>query len=81
MTGVTVLPNTGFAPTNQAIADHLVEQAEWIVAGEYGDVATVVLLIEDTDGNLARQVCGRPCDLARITGLLTIAATRGALEG
>ncbi len=80
MAEITNLPNTGFAPTNKAIADHLVELAESIAQPDSMPVKNVVVLIEYADGELQRQCCGQPIDMARIVGLLTIAAARAATE-
>ena len=74
------LANNGLAPSNDSIADHLYEQSEWLRDGSYGDVRTVVVIIETHDGDLTRNVCGSSGnDLARVTGLLLASATRGCI--
>lgn len=72
------LPNTGFAPSNDSIAKHLREQADWIEQSEHG-IRNVFMVIERSDGSVYRQICGQPCDLARMVGVMTIACTRAAL--
>jgi len=79
MKNITSLPQTGFAPNNKAIAAHLRQQAEWIEAGDAAPIRNVVLVIEYADGDLRRQTMGAPCDLARVTGLLVMAATRASV--
>lgn len=73
------LPNTGFAPSNESIAKHLREQADWIADEDTKPVRNVFLVIEYEDGSLMRQTCGKTCDLARAIGVLTVATTRAAL--
>jgi hypothetical protein len=77
---VVALPLTGFAPDNALVASHLYEQAAWVADGAYGDVRTVVLLIETADGELRRRTIGQPIDRARVCGLLSIAASRAATD-
>ena len=72
------LPNTGFAPTNCAIAKHLREQADWIEADDE-NVRNVFMVIERADGTIYRQTMGQTCDLARALGVLAIACIRGAM--
>ena len=79
MAEIKVLPNNGMAPNNECVAAHLREQADWMLEPDAKDVRNVVLLIEYTDGSLRRQPCGDPrLDLARMVGLLQIAAARAA---
>lgn len=73
------LPNNGYAPSNAAIARHLREQADWIDDPNAAPLRTVMLIIGYADGDLQRQTCGQPCDLARAVGLLTVAAARMAV--
>ncbi len=80
MTEIKHLPNNGFAPTNEAIADHLSELAESMVQPDSMPVKNVVVLIEYANGELQRQCYGQPIDMARMTRLLTIAAARAATE-
>ncbi len=75
---ITALPLSGYAPNNEHIGDHLVALANNVCDGEFGNVRTAILLIENSDGKLIRQTCGQTCDLARVVGLLSIAATRAA---
>jgi len=79
MSRITALPQTGFAPNNQSIAAHLRQQADWFEAKDAAPVRNVVLVIEYCDGDLRRQTMGLPCDLARATGLLLMAATRASV--
>lgn len=79
MADIKSLPQNGFAPTNQAVAAHLREMADWIVEEDHPRVRNVFLVIETIDGELIRQTCGAPCDLARALGILTIAAARAAI--
>lgn len=76
---ITALPNTGFAPSNESIAKHLREQADWIEASEHG-IRNVFMVIEACDGTVHRQTMGRPCDLGRAIGVMTIACIRSAME-
>jgi len=75
---VKQLPNTGFAPSNESIANHLREQAQWIEEDE-DPVRNVFIVIEKADGTLRRQTMGMQCDLARAIGVLTVACIRGAM--
>lgn len=75
------LPNNGFAPSNADIAKHLREQADWIESADAHPLRNVVLVLEYEDGILRRQTCGQPLDLARMTGLLFMAASRAAVGG
>lgn len=79
MRNVQALPQTGFAPTNDAIASHLREQAEIVEQGGHGNLRTIVMLYETHEGQIARQVCGGPCDLARMIGLIHIAGIRESI--
>lgn len=79
MSVIKELPNNGFAPSNEAIAKHLRQQADWMEEEDAAEVRTVVMLFERMDGTIHRQVAGHPCDLARVLGLLTTAAIRGAI--
>lgn len=74
---ISALPNTGFAPSNESIAKHLREQAEFIEAGD--PVRNVFMVVELADGSVYRATMGQPCDLARAIGVLTVACIRGAM--
>jgi hypothetical protein len=74
------IPNNGFAPTNADIAKHLREQANWLADDDAKPLRTVILVMEYDDGRLRRQVCGKPIDIARTTGLLLMAASRASTE-
>jgi len=77
MENIKQLPNNGYAPDNFSIANHLREQATWIE--EDGEsIRNVYLIIETSDGELRRQTMGMPCDMARIVGILTVAAAQAA---
>ncbi|MEZ7524023.1 hypothetical protein [Burkholderia vietnamiensis] len=78
MAELASLPLNGFAPTNHDVARHLREQADWVEAGNYGEVRNVFLVVEMADGRIMRQTCGAPCDRARALGMLTIAIARAA---
>lgn len=80
---VVALPLTGFAPTNDEVAKHLRSLADEIEqqGGYYGDLRTVVLIMETKEGLLHRATCGAPCDLARVIGLLNLAAVRAGMDG
>jgi len=79
MSNLTKLPLNGFAPTNEDIAKHLREQAESIENGQFGDLRNVFIVYEGVDGQITRQNCGAPCDLAREAGILFVAAARGVV--
>ena len=76
---ITPLPMNGFAPNNKAIAEHLREQAAWIESSDT-QLRNVILVIEQIDGTVRRQLCGAPCDLATCAGLLMIAAIQLSVE-
>lgn len=65
--------NTAFAPTNESVAECLRKMAGQIERGEWGEVHTVVSLIEH-DGEMTRQTFGKPLDRARVAGLLFMGA-------
>jgi hypothetical protein len=77
MENLKELPNTGFAPSNESIAKHLREQADWIEEDD-DPIRNIFIIIEHTDGTLRRQICGQPCDLARAVGVMTIACVRAS---
>lgn len=54
------------------------EQADFVRNGGYGDLRNVFIVYESVDGEITRQTCGEPCDLARAVGMLSIAAMRAA---
>lgn len=64
---------TYLAPDNAAVAAGLREIADDIENGEWGDVDTVISVIEES-GSVHRQTFGKPIDRARVVGLLTYAA-------
>lgn len=74
------LPLTGHAPDNVCVAKNLRAWADRIEADDWGGVRTVVALIETLEGDLHRLTTGMPTDRARVTGLLSIAATRAATD-
>lgn len=80
MSVIRELPNTGFAPSNESIAKHLREQADWMVEENARPVKTVIMIIERMDGTLDRQICGHACDLARVIGLLSFAVVQGVMQ-
>jgi hypothetical protein len=55
---LVALPLNGFAPSNDAIAAHLREQADWVDQGEYGGIRNVLMVFEMADGSLRRQTWG-----------------------
>lgn len=75
---IVELPNTGHAPSNESIASHLREQAEWI-EGSDEEIRNVFMVIERADGTIYQQTMGKPCDLARAIGVLTISSIRSAM--
>ena len=79
MTVIALLPNTGHAPNNAAVAAHLREQADWVEQGLQGNVDTVLVITETSDGGLIMHVAGKPNDAARIAGLLHMAGIRHAI--
>ena len=74
---VIYLQKTGFAPSNQSIAAHLREQADWIEQSDEG-VRNVVMIVEKMDGTLYRQTMGHVCDRARVLGLMSMASIQAA---
>jgi hypothetical protein len=79
MAEIKQLPNTGYAPDNASIAKHLRQQADWMDEPDATPIRNVYLVIERVDGTLHRQTIGKTCDLARVIGILTIAAIRGSI--
>ena len=72
---VHALPQTGLAITNADVAANLRELAMLIEDGRYGQVESVVSVVE-ADGDVKRFTTGRPMDRARVVGLLTTAIHR-----
>lgn len=81
MKNVLKIPLNGQAGTNEEIAEHLEEQIGWIRSGQMGEVRNVYVVVETTDGEIHRNTCGQPCDLARAAGILFAAATRLVTNG
>lgn len=77
---IVQLDKTGFAPSNDDIAAHLRDIADWVEGGSYGGLRNAVLILETDDGDLQRLTCGQPCDLARVVGMLMIAAQRASID-
>jgi len=73
-----VIPQNGFAPSNESIANHLREQADWIEQADEG-VRNVFMIVERADGSIYQQSMGQPCDLARTIGVMQMAIIRSAL--
>lgn len=67
---IVALPSTGLANDNAQVAAELRRFADVVERGEWGNVDTTVLVIE-ADGHVHRQTFGKPCDRARVVGLLT----------
>ncbi|MCX4154984.1 MULTISPECIES: hypothetical protein [Paraburkholderia] len=76
MSNLRELPLTGFAPSNADIAKHLREQADWMDEEGAPAIVNVFLVIEYADGQIRRQTCGKPCDLARALGILQMSIIR-----
>lgn len=74
---VHALAPTGLASTNADVAANLRELATWIEEGRYGQVQSVVAVIE-AGGDVARFTTGRPIDRARAVGLLSMAIHRAS---
>lgn len=74
MPEIRSLPLNGHCGSNADIAKHLRQTADDIEGGDL--VRNVVVLIEYEDGELVRNVCGHPIDLARVAGLMAIALNR-----
>lgn len=72
----TVMPLEG----NGAMADWLVEYADWLRSGGMGEVKRIVMVTESLDGQLqvAAQARGA-LDTLTVVGLLNIAAARKAV--
>jgi hypothetical protein len=75
MAELRALPNNGHAPDNEAIAKHMRELADWVQAGDMGELRNVFTVFETMDGQIFRRSCGHPCDRARMVVILTMAAT------
>ena len=73
------LPLNGLAPSNSDVAAHLQQQAEWMLESDAKEVVNAFLVIEYEDGEIRRQVCGRPCDLARTNGVLHMSIIKSTL--
>ncbi len=81
MAEIVALPLNGYAPNNEAIAQSLRQMASEFENGDWGDVRTVILVIEGEDGRLVRATIGQSCDICRVAGLLSMMATRIAVDG
>ncbi|HSX21524.1 MAG TPA: hypothetical protein VLE97_01965 [Gaiellaceae bacterium] len=68
--------NPAIAIGNDEIAGKLETLASRIREGEFGDVKTVILVLEPLGRGLRRRVYGERIDQARGTGLLFMAAQR-----
>ncbi|WP_109477686.1 hypothetical protein [Paraburkholderia sp. C35] len=73
------LPLNGLAASNTDVAAHLRQQADWMTEDDAREVANAFLVIEYGDGSIRRQVCGRPCDLARTNGVLTMSVIQSTV--
>lgn len=62
--------------SNVDVSAHLRGMAESVDSGEWGEVRTVVMLVEEMDGKVSRMVFGSPTDTTRFAGLLFTEATR-----
>lgn len=60
------------------VAQSLRDAAEWIQDNDYGEINTVVMVIESADGELYRLTFGRPTDRTRVLGLLSTMVHRMA---
>lgn len=78
MTKIAVLPNNGFAPSNDGIAKHLREQAQWIEESDT-PIRNVYVIVETCDGEVYRNTCGEPCDLARAIGVIQTSLIRSVM--
>lgn len=78
LSNVALLPNNGHAPTKEAIAAHLREQADWIENGNYPDVTRVVTVLE-FDGQTRVGVAGEPTSITYLLGLMHFAMIRHQL--
>lgn len=70
------VPNDAIAPNNDAIAESLVNLATMVRDGLFGNLNTVLCVIEPVIDPLTYQVYGQPLDRARAIGLLTMLAVR-----
>lgn len=78
---IKALPLNGFAPSNADIAAHLRDQADMVESGQFGDMRNIFMVYEDATGQIKRQICGSPCDRARMIGVLTMACAQAAIDG
>lgn len=81
MAEIVALPLNGYAPNNESVANSLRQMADQIENADWGDVKTVVMVIEGEDGSLNRATIGQPCDICRVVGLLSMLSTRIAVDG
>jgi hypothetical protein len=77
---VPIREANALAACNDDIVTSMGHAATWISEGSYGDVRTVVMLIESETGEVARLSFGKATDRARIAGLLSIMLGRMAIE-
>ena len=62
--------------SNADVSARLRGMADAVDAGDWNEVKSVVMLVEEMDGTLARMVFGYPMDTTRVAGLLFIEASR-----
>lgn len=65
---------SGIAMSNEEIASWMRQWADHIEHQVDAPIRTLAVVAEDEHGNLAVISAGRPCDRARMVGLLTLAA-------
>lgn len=70
MNVVPIREANAYAPDNESLAEALKQAAGWL-KDEYGEVHSVVMLIEHGDGQIARLTFGKSMDRARVVGLLS----------
>ena len=72
------LPLNGIANSNDELAKHLRQQADYIDNGQHGELQNIYMIYERADGVLYRQTFGQRCDLARALGIITMAVAQSA---
>lgn len=71
---------TTLCNSQKDIVDNVHIFAETIQDGEWGDIRTLVAVVETTDGKLTHLTIGLPCDLARAVGVMQMEVIRSTMD-
>lgn len=78
MSRATLLEFPGYVTANKDIAAYLRELADHFEHPDTEQLHSLVILVETQDGRINRSHAGKPQDLARVVGLLTMAAAQAS---